>query len=44
MSWFIWRRIHCLAHFRRTAWFRTDDDYIDAGYCLDRYNLIDVKE
>lgn len=44
MNWFVWRRLHCLTDFRRTVWSRTDDDHIDAGYCLDRYNLIDAKE
>jgi hypothetical protein len=36
----MWRRLHALGNLR-SSWNRPASDYIDVGYCLDRYSIED---
>lgn len=44
----VWRRLHCLGDLRRdcgegTGGWHSDAQFIDTGYCLDRYSLRDAE-
>ena len=41
----IWRQLYCLGCMLQSKhlWGKTDAQHIDAGYCLDRYSLIEAK-
>lgn len=40
----IWRPLYCLSHMQKTLseWGKTEQQHLDAGYCLDRYSLNDA--
>jgi hypothetical protein len=44
VNWtYLWRKLHCLnAMDQWTNWERHYERDVDAGYCLDRYNLEDA--
>jgi len=39
-----WRPLYCLRYMRNLPdyWGKTSQQHMDAGYCLDRYSLIDA--
>lgn len=42
--YFVWRKMHCMNKFREPSeWVRPESDYIDCGYCLDRYITGETK-
>lgn len=42
----IWRPLYALNEMRNNPnyWGKTDEQHMDAGYCLDRYSLIEVQQ
>ena len=48
-EWYwVWRKLHCMADMRKddcggSGGWRPDYQYIDIGYCLDRYSVRDSE-